>query len=255
MDDLLKAAYGRVVDGGGRRFFDQDPEYAELMQRIFQRCGPHAIQFPGWFGGGGQQFPADYMIYQHLLCATRPRLLIETGTGGGGTTLFFAEALERIIPGEWGIITIESHADRPGAAVRAHPRITSIIGDSTDPEVISAVRVAALARGGPVAATLDSSHDAKHVLAELALYAPLVSSGQYLIVQDTFLGFLWGGNLDGDAGRNAVARRAVREFDYRGLPLGAIEAWLDVHGHEWTIDLAPQQWGITQNPYGLLRRA
>jgi cephalosporin hydroxylase len=88
--------------------------------------------------------------------------------------------------------------------------------------------------GWSVACTLDSDHSAEHVARELDAYAPLVTPGHYLVVQDTYLGLY----LDGD---------------YAGGPLGAVEAFLTEHP-EFEIDMHPQRWLITQNPFGWLKR-
>jgi cephalosporin hydroxylase len=40
--------------------------------------------------------------------------------------------------------------------------------------------------------TLDASHELRGMLTELALYAPLVSVGSYLVVQDARLDKIWG---------------------------------------------------------------
>ncbi len=72
--------------------------------------------------------------------------------------------------GEW--------PDRP-----AHPRLTYLTASSTDPEVV------AQWPSGPrrldAAAVLDSGHRRGHVLAELRAYAPMVTPGSYLVVEDT----------------------------------------------------------------------
>ena len=39
--------------------------------------------------------------------------------------------------------------------------------------------------GSPVLAVLDSDHSRDHVLAELELFAPMITAGSYLIVEDT----------------------------------------------------------------------
>lgn len=51
------------------------------------------------------------------------------------------------------------------AAVREHPRIRLIQGDSTDPNVVAALREASGAKRAMV--ILDSDHSAHHVLEEL----------------------------------------------------------------------------------------
>lgn len=100
--------------------------------------------------------------------------------------------------------------------------------------------------------TLDSDHGAEHVLAELSQLADLVSPGQYLIVQDTFLGFCGGtSGVDQDAIRDG--RGDDVHFDYHGGPLGAVEAFLVVR-REFEVDENKQRWLITQHPYGWLRR-
>jgi len=72
-------------------------------------------------------------------------------------------------------------------AILAHPmskKITMFEGSSTDARIIARVREFAKAKE-KVLVCLDSNHTHEHVLAELRVYAPLVSVGSYIIVGDT----------------------------------------------------------------------
>ena len=65
-----------------------------------------------------------------------------------------------------------------------HPRLTKIVGSSVDPEVFE--RVAVMAADAPaVLVILDADHARDHVAAEMGLWAPLVTLGSYLVVEDT----------------------------------------------------------------------
>lgn len=252
VDSRLRTAWERLRASAKRRFHETDPELVALMQRAFLRCGPTYVQYASWFGGGGQQFPADYIAYQEVLWASAPQVLIETGTGSGGTTLFFEECLSRRHPsGDYKIITIDTLS--PAHHIVGRPKITGLVGSSIDIQMAEQIR-SLIPPGLPVAVTLDSDHDARHVLSELELYAPLVTPGQYLIVQDTFFGLFFGGNLNGEQAGAAAKSGNSRAFDYIGTPLGAVEAWLEVHGDEWEVDESPTRFLLTQNPYGYLRR-
>jgi cephalosporin hydroxylase len=83
---------------------------------------------------------------------------------------------------------------------------------------------------------LDSDHTAPHVLAELDRFAPMVSSGCYLIIEDT------------NIGGNPV------EPDYEtGGPRAAVMDWLPDHP-EFVIDKTQERYLLTMNPDGYLRR-
>jgi len=74
---------------------------------------------------------------------------------------------------------------------------------------------------------LDSAHEAHHVYAELCAYAPLVSLGSWIVVEDT--------NTEG--------------------PATAVQQWLGEQPKgRWVNDPVPQRFGMTFNPGGFLRR-
>src|SRR5258708_28779085 len=77
-------------------------------------------------------------------------------------------------------------------------------------------------RGKKTIVTLDSDHSMKHVLAEMKLYAPMVTSGSYLIVEDT--------HMDG-----------VPTSPNMGPgPMAAVRKFLEEGGNkEFTPDLGP----------------
>jgi cephalosporin hydroxylase len=80
-------------------------------------------------------------------------------------------------------------------AIEAHPLfsyLTMIEGGSTEPEVVAAVK--ALVRPDDVVLVLlDSNHSKAHVAAELAAYAPLVTSGSYIVACDGVMEQVAGG--------------------------------------------------------------
>ncbi|RMG18336.1 MAG: hypothetical protein D6731_02295 [Planctomycetota bacterium] len=145
----------------------------------------------GWRKGRWQgvpllKNPLDLFLYQELLWRLRPLRVVELGAHRGGSALYFAHLFD-LLGGEGRVISV-SIDDAWDERVRGHPRITTIAGDSVDPEVVAEVhrRVPA---GSPCLVVLDSDHSRDHVLAELRAYADLPAPGHYLVVED--------GNING----------------------------------------------------------
>lgn len=241
--------------GTARRFFA--PEYAPMLdaaRRAFYHVFGKVTIFP-WFELGAMQCPSDYLAYAECVLLKRPRVIVETGTASGSGALFWAEVLRRV-HGDTNVrvITVEVDKRQLSAPIEKCPQIVSLIGSSVDPEISTKVRELAAEIGGPVMVTLDSDHSADHVARELAVYSDLVSRGQYLLVQDTFFGLYWGGNLNGAQQDDLHAGRpGATPYDYIGCPLGAVEAFLSVDDR-FVIDTNPQRWLMTQCPFGFLLR-
>jgi cephalosporin hydroxylase len=130
--------------------------------------------------------PCDLWMMLELLQAVRPSVLIETGTHYGGSALLFSDIMSLLrIP-----VTIITVDINPKWTVDpSQYRIESIVGYSTDPRVVALVCEAAARilaeQPGPVMVTLDSDHSEENVSRELQLYAPMVTPGSYLVVEDT----------------------------------------------------------------------
>jgi cephalosporin hydroxylase len=146
----------------------------------------HVVMGTFWMGRHVYKCPTDLWIYQELLHYTKPDLIVETGTHSGGSALFLASMCDLMDRGRVITIDVLPQDDRP-----VHPRIEYITGSSLSPAVLEQVRVEA-ADAERVMVILDSDHSRDHVLAELREYAPLVSEGCYVIVEDTMAGVLPG---------------------------------------------------------------
>jgi cephalosporin hydroxylase len=181
-----------------------------------------------WLGAQALKNPLDLWVYQEIIFEQRPELIVETGTYRGGSAFYLASICDLVGAGEVVSIDVEPlREDYP-----AHPRITYLGGkSSTDPDVVAQVR--GRAQGKRVVVVLDSDHSQAHVEAELAVYAPLVQVGGYVIVEDSNIGQIRKDLLPG--------------------PLQAIEAFL-AGTDEFEIDRAREKFLITQNPSGYLRR-
>ena len=145
-----------------------------------------------WLGVPVIQAPQDLQALQEVIWEIKPDLIIETGIAWGGSIIFNAsmltllEACGAIEHGEvLGIdIDIREHNKKN---ILAHPmskKITMFEGSSIDETIVKQV-VDFAKNKKRILIMLDSNHTHDHVLAELRAYAPLVSVGSYIIVQDT----------------------------------------------------------------------
>jgi len=130
-----------------------------------------------WLGVPIQKNAWDLIMLQEVIYETKPDIIIETGTFYGGSALFMAGILESI--GKGIVISIDLGNKRS-----RHPRMVCIEGDSTSVEVQQKLN-SLIKPSHSVMVDLDSAHNLEHVRKELELYAPRVTPGNYLIVEDT----------------------------------------------------------------------
>ncbi len=209
---------GRMIDSPGRAY-----------ERWFYEQKSQTWKEARWLGVEIEKNPMDLQIYQEILSETKPDILIEAGTYKGGSAYFFASIFDLL--GHGRVVTIDID-DRPGKP--RHPRIDYILGSSTDPRTLSQVR--ALVRPGErVMVILDSDHHRAHVLREMELYGPLVTPGNYLVVEDT--------NMDRD-----------RLYPNFGPGPGAAVAEFLKTSRDFLPDPSRERYQFTFNPGGWLRR-
>jgi cephalosporin hydroxylase len=142
-----------------------------------------------WMGRPVIQFPQDMLALQEIVWRVKPDVIVETGIAHGGSLVYSASLLALL--GGNGIVVgvdvdIRAHNRREIEAHPMAPRIRMIEGSSVDDGVAAAVREHCRGRSA-VLVILDSNHTHAHVLRELQLYGPLVTTGSYLIVLDTLI--------------------------------------------------------------------
>ena len=141
--------------------------------------GGHTIKTKAqWMGVPIIKYPNDIILYQEIIHQNKPDIILEAGTDWGGSALFFAHMFDIIGNGQ--VITIDKYPreNRP-----VHPRITYINGRSTSVETL--MQVQELIKGKTVMVSLDSDHTRRHVKRELRFYGPMVTPGQYMVVEET----------------------------------------------------------------------
>jgi cephalosporin hydroxylase len=141
-----------------------------------------------WLGLPVIQLPPDIVALQEVIWETRPQLVIETGIARGGSLVLYASILELLGEGEVLGIDVDIRAHNR-EAIETHPlarRIRMVEGSSLDETVVAQARDSA-AQAERVMVVLDSNHTHDHVLAELRVFGPLVTVGQFLVVADTFV--------------------------------------------------------------------
>jgi cephalosporin hydroxylase len=163
------------------------PEAFSLLNRHWVRVGwsqKYSYGF-AWLGRPVIQLPEDLVRIQEIIHRVEPDVIVETGVAHGGSLIFYASLCKALDRGRVIGIDIEIRPHNR-VAIEAHPLssfITLIEGSSTAPEVVESVT----GQIGPderVLVILDSNHTKAHVLEELAVYAPLVSPGSYIVAAD-----------------------------------------------------------------------
>jgi cephalosporin hydroxylase len=137
-----------------------------------------------WLGVTALQNPNDAWIHQEIIVDVKPDFIVEAGTLYGGSAALWATVLQQV-NAHGRVITIDIK-DQSAEAKKlpiVKQYVDFMIGSSTDPAIVG--EITKRVGGRKVLVILDSDHSKDHVLAEMKAYAPLVSVGSYLIVQDT----------------------------------------------------------------------
>ncbi len=208
---------------------------ASLIARHFNRAYYYSIEQTvydtSWLGVRTVKYPTDLWVYQELISQQRPDWIIETGTYLGGSALFLANVCDLLGTGR--VISIDVASGDYGP-LPEHPRITYLRGSSVAETILAEVRER-VAESANAMVILDSLHTYDHVLAELRAYAPLVSAGGWLVVEDT--------NVNG---------HPVLPQWGQG-PMEAVETFVAEH-RDIVVDRSREKFMLTSNPRGFLRR-
>lgn len=181
--------------------------------------------------------PLDLWMMQQIIYEVQPDFIIETGTWRGGSALYWAHTLNGMGLTNARVLTMDI-ADYTKTA-SLNPLWTKYVhfylGSSTDAAIVS--QIANLTRGHKTLVTLDSDHTMKHVLQEIQAYAPMVTRGSYLVVEDT--------HMDG----------VPTEPEFGPGPMAAVKQFLESGGsNDFEPDLTREALVMTFNPGGWLRR-
>lgn len=160
------------------------PQHKEIIRafnKLYQSMPKRTWMATTWQGVQVAKPPTDLWMYQEIIFKCRPDLIIETGTFAGGSARYFADLLS--LCGGGRVVTVDT-TSMGWARKKEHKGIEFLVGSSLDPKI--SFRIREMARGSKsVMVVLDSLHTKDHVLQEMNLYGPLVTSGQYMVVEDT----------------------------------------------------------------------
>jgi cephalosporin hydroxylase len=193
------------------------------------------------------KLPEDLRIYEHLLWAAAPRVVIEVGAYGGGSALWFRDRLRALVT--YGrvrdplVIAVELEPSRTAESLDAadpdwRSSITLVAGDVRDPATIDAV-TALVPAGAAALVVEDSAHEYDTTLASLEQLSRFVPAGGFFVVED--------GCVD------VEALRLEPQWPRGVLP--AIRDWLATDGGApFVVRRDLELYGLTCNPEGILQR-
>lgn len=190
-----------------------------------------------WLGKKVLKCPLDLWIYQEIIYEIKPDIIIETGTGNGGGTLFLASICDFI--GNGIVISIDTENTNHVGELSKHGRILYVTGSSIDNDIVCSIKNEIIFRKRDlcheirIMVILDSKHEKDYVLQEMIIYGDMVSVGSYLIVEDT--------NLD-----------KYCNTGFEG-PLFAVEQFLKENNH-FERDESKEKFWLSFNPGGYLKR-
>lgn len=121
------------------------------------------------------KMPEDLRVYQHVIEASRPDTIVELGTYGGGSAIWFADQLDTFCGGG-RVVTCDIYL--PPQPLE-DPRVRFLHGSLQD----MSGQIGDLVRGR-VMVVDDSAHTYESTSAALNLYYHLVTPGCWFVVED-----------------------------------------------------------------------
>jgi cephalosporin hydroxylase len=168
--------------------------------------------------------PFDYVIFQMIISEVKPDLIIEVGTNNGGSALYLAD-LQAIynIDGEIHSIDINENA-RENVASNHRIKLFTEGWEKYDMELAKKFKT--------VLVIEDAAHTYSCSIGAMKKFAPLVTKGSYLIVEDGIVDELgMSKNLEGGP------LKAIREFLPSHPEFVVDRRWCDLFGKNATFNV------------------
>ncbi|GJM38681.1 MAG: hypothetical protein DHS20C19_20480 [Acidimicrobiales bacterium] len=179
-----------------------------------------------WLGRAIGDAPTDLLAYQEIIERVRPDVIVETGAGDGGRTLFLASMCELV--GHGTVVALGAADDMP-----THDRITPLDGDAGERRTADAV--AELVGEGSAMVVLGGRVDRAATFREFKQLERFVPAGSYVVVTDTIVN----------------GRPVWPEFGPG--PAEGVKQILGSFG-DFMPDPAMEKYSLTFNPGGFLKR-
>lgn len=173
---------------GSVRYSDEDKSrWSKLIadfNNLYYAMGVQTWGMMRWRGVSLLKPPTDMWTYQELIYEIKPDLIIETGSYRGGSALFMRDVLNLVNP-SGRIISI----DIDDKSISEKAKVSGIEfykGSSIADETLIYLKATIAGLNYKrVMVILDSDHSEEHVSKELDLYAPLVTVGSIIVIEDT----------------------------------------------------------------------
>ncbi len=193
-----------------------------------------------WLGMEVWQWPTDLLVMQELIFELKPKVVLETGTARGGSSIFYASILHLLGGGRVISVDIrrEEEVHKRVAEHKYGSAVTLITADSKAPETIELLRKE-LNGETNVLVVLDADHGYEHVLGELRAYREFVPVGGYMVVFDTIC--------------EALGKIPGHSELLKDNPLRSVREFLVEHP-EFEVDLSREKLLVSLAPHGFLRR-
>jgi cephalosporin hydroxylase len=199
------------------------------LEKVLPYLQHKIVEQSTYFGVPTLKSPLDFWVYQEIIFAHRPDVIVEIGCRFGGSALALAHLCDSL--GHGRIISLDVSLSDVAAETHAHPRITLIEGDACAnfPQVRQLI-----GKDERVLVIEDSSHTYENTLEVLRTYQGLVKEGDYFIVEDS------------------ICHHGLDVGPQPG-PYEAIESFTQENS-DFMIDRSKEAYLITWNPKGYLKR-
>jgi cephalosporin hydroxylase len=211
-------------------------EFIDQYHKLYEKA--KIWEETSWLGEPCWKLPMDAFVMQELIVKLEPDFIIETGTGFGGSAMFYASLCELMGHGEVVTCYIQKrHRIDMSPFSNVTNRIHFISGGSTNPLTLKEIKKIVGDTTDNIV-ILDSWHTTSHVLIELGMYESLVGKDYYIIVEDTHAG--------------NPGHPVKWEWPDEG-PYEAVNFFLK-ENKDFVVDYSCEKHLMTFNPKGYLRR-
>tara|TARA_E500000178_G_C16819430_1_gene660777 strand:+ start:134 stop:874 length:741 start_codon:yes stop_codon:yes gene_type:complete len=146
-----------------------------------------------WMGRPIIKYPNDMIVIQEIFWDVKPDLVIETGIAHGGSIIYSASLLKMMNIKNFKVVGIDIDIRKHNLKeINKSPMrkyIKMFEGSSVNEKLVKKVFNYSK-KFKKILIILDSNHTHDHVSKELNIYSKLVSKNSYMILPDTYIGYL-----------------------------------------------------------------